>query len=643
MKTTSKKRQKLEERLAGEGKTLSKYQSAILDWVEDGTGHAQVGAVAGSGKTATACFIVECLPCSTYPTAILAFNKHIADELTERLKKPDSGKLPSGLYIGTVHAYGYSILVRSFSGHTFDINEQKYHNLCKSAIEQLIKQRVDYEHLNEAEKARILVPPPNVIDKKEGRKDAADVLKFLKEIVRFSQLTLTPSKDEAALIKMIQHYGIEKPDIAGAMEWAISQVDRILNLGSKEASDFHNIGFEDLIWLPNYWDLEVATKKFLIVDEAQDANAAMQGIYRRMVTGGGRLILLGDERQAIQGFAGSDAHSWQHLKEEFNPTELPLSVCYRCPKSHLELARKIVPQIEYREGAPEGIVEVLHPKDVKDRVAPGDLVICRLTAPLIQLCLKLIIGGIQAKVRGRDLGKSLTALANRAVDDAAYPSSFKSALSGYCDPKIAQLKDNGEEAQAESLEDRKAALFACFDFFGLEVKSLAEFCDRVESLFTDDTAAVILATIHRSKGDEADTVFLLGSNNLPFSHRKSQQEWQIQQEWNLVYVALTRAKKNLYLVPLPPPYKGRNFEESLKDELGGMELPAPEEKPEPSPLEIQFPIKSRIQKTYEDGFVEVGTVFGYKGDLVTFFNDDDYFSFGRLPHISPLPNGAENL
>lgn len=36
--------------------------------------------------------------------------------------------------------------------------------------------------------------------------------------------------------------------------------------------------------------------------------------------------------------------------------ELPLSVCYRCPSSHLALAREFVPHIE-ATGAAEGTIE----------------------------------------------------------------------------------------------------------------------------------------------------------------------------------------------------------------------------------------------------------------------------------------------
>jgi len=153
------------------------------------------------------------------------------------------------------------------------------------------------------------------------------------------------------------------------------------------------------------------------------------------------------------------------------------------------------------------------------------------------------------------------------------------------------LKNNGEESEAESLSDRYLALVTCFKTFGNECQTVDEFCQRIESLFTDDEAAIVLSTIHRAKGDEADRVFLLGTNFLPFLF-KSTNAWQIKQEWNLVYVALTRAKTHLYLVPIA---RNKKEEEQLSQHLdhpwGGMQLPnIPSEDPQELEMEIEpFP------------------------------------------------------
>jgi superfamily I DNA/RNA helicase len=52
--------------------------------------------------------------------------------------------------------------------------------------------------------------------------------------------------------------------------------------------------------------------------------------------------------------------------------------------------------------------------------------------------------------------------------------------------------------------------------------------------------AVILGTIHRSKGLEANNVYIVAPHLLP--HPLAKQSWELQQECNLATVAATRAK-----------------------------------------------------------------------------------------------------
>jgi DNA helicase-2/ATP-dependent DNA helicase PcrA len=56
----------------------------------------------------------------------------------------------------------------------------------------------------------------------------------------------------------------------------------------------------------------------------------------------------------------------------------------------------------------------------------------------------------------------------------------------------------------------------------------------------------LFMTIHKSKGLENNTIFILHPELLP--HPAATQEWQMQQESNLKYVAITRAIENLIWV-----------------------------------------------------------------------------------------------
>jgi len=63
-----------------------------------------------------------------------------------------------------------------------------------------------------------------------------------------------------------------------------------------------------------------------------------------------------------------------------------------------------------------------------------------------------------------------------------------------------------------------------------------------------DTRPLVLSTIHSAKGLEWDTVFVLGlaDGHLPLSYTTSSEE-DVEEERRLLYVAVTRAKKELYL------------------------------------------------------------------------------------------------
>ena len=57
--------------------------------------------------------------------------------------------------------------------------------------------------------------------------------------------------------------------------------------------------------------------------------------------------------------------------------------------------------------------------------------------------------------------------------------------------------------------------------------------------------AIVLSSIHKAKGLEAPRVGILSAHLLP--HPMARQEWSYQQEVNLAYVAITRARRELYI------------------------------------------------------------------------------------------------
>jgi len=303
----------------------STYQSTIFDAVANSNSNLAINAVAGSGKTTT---IVEAARLLEGDVAFLAFNKHIVGELERRL--------PSNVRAMTIHSLGYQALRRQTRRLT--MAEYKHADIVDALLN------------------RTMVGRSAAFKRSVGR------------LVELARLTLTSLNDSDSIGELISHHAISA-QIAEAVEelseidpdgpWSYGQVyDRVVSLstrvvseGIREYRESGKIDFTDMLYLP--YALRIAPQRFstVLVDEAQDLSAAQLAL---VIAAGERIIAVGDPAQAIQGFAGADNRSFANLVERTDAVELPLSVCYRCPTSHLMLAQSIVPHIEAREDAPAG-------------------------------------------------------------------------------------------------------------------------------------------------------------------------------------------------------------------------------------------------------------------------------------------------
>lgn len=255
---------------------------------------------------------------------------------------------------------------------------------------------------------------------------------------------------------------------------------------------------------------------------------------------------------SMYGFTGALSNSLALIEIHLNAKKMPLSICYRCPKKHLELARHVDNnRTEWRDDAPDGVLEFILQKDIDTVVQKGDLILCRLTAPLIGQCIRLIAKGVPAKVLGRNIGKSMISMINQIMDNDAKWEDFVPNMEAYENTQIEKLRKRKDgEYQVEFLRDKVEALAACYKSPLFDTTSESAFRKKIESLFSDDQTPITLCTVHRAKGLEADNVFIINDSSekdcMPLIW-KNQQPWQIEQECNIIYVALTRAKKALYI------------------------------------------------------------------------------------------------
>jgi superfamily I DNA/RNA helicase len=81
---------------------------------------------------------------------------------------------------------------------------------------------------------------------------------------------------------------------------------------------------------------------------------------------------------------------------------------------------------------------------------------------------------------------------------------------------------------------------------GTSPKTVPDLVAHIGVLFTDGRRGVILSTIHKAKGLEAERVYFLDRFLIPSKYARK--GWQREQEQNLLYVALTRSKNFLYFI-----------------------------------------------------------------------------------------------
>jgi superfamily I DNA/RNA helicase len=299
-----------------------------------------------------------------------------------------------------------------------------------------------------------------------------------------------------------------------------------------------------MIWLPVVMDLTVKHYDVLFVDEAQDFNEVQRSLILKACNGG-RMIVVGDPKQAIYGFRGADSGSMDIFRATLAKSSrgvqiFPLSITWRCPSSVVAEANRFFKDYTCREDAPEGKVNV----NASFNPEVGDLVLCRTNAPLVSECFNLIAQGVPAYVLGRDIGFSLKALVKKVTENGSLRiEQFIPQFNAHVAIAKEAFKRADKEKAVQSLEDKAQ----CILHLTGNTSTVQGLLDNIDKIFGDGKKrGVIFSTIHKAKGLEADNVWILKPEIMPHPMAKSLSDKA--QERNLCYVAITRAKKTLNYV-----------------------------------------------------------------------------------------------
>lgn len=272
----------------------------------------------------------------------------------------------------------------------------------------------------------------------------------------------------------------------------------------------------------------------ILVHNCQDISPLQYEIVKKCRTPRGRLVAVGDEKQSIYSFMGSNLDSLHAIKNSPNTIELPLSMTYRCAVNIVDEARKVFPDgIEAAPGAVLGSVDCGSFRDAKD----GDFILCRNNAPLMETFIELLKLGKRCAIMGKDYGDELVYLIDSIKDIWGLEAKLEKLSESLAKKGVKMPTKVPAYAQ---LEEKVHVLLTLYEYFGdLEVVR-----NRIYDIFTDtQSKGVTLSTIHKSKGLEADNVYFLQPDLLPSKYAVT--ELALYAEKCLQFVAITRARKNL--------------------------------------------------------------------------------------------------
>lgn len=483
-------------------------QQAIYDLFHNTNYNIIINAVAGSGKTTT---LMQLLEQINEKALFLAFNKSIQTEIQEKI---DSRGLKMGKAL-TMHALGL-LAIRNWK--TTRINNSKNYELVR-------KLQDDF--------------PEHFGRRKMRWEDKLRASFTLMDMNDVSRMFLTDDYETVVeAMVSIDKSVYEFPGIKEVWEQMLTYRYAAYEENTVE------VDFQDMIFLAAHKNLEIPLEPtYLFIDECQDLNLAQHKMINNFIEQGTirKWVAVGDKNQAIYGFSGASGESFNMFLDKGNVRQMPLDMCYRCPRSVVTEANKVF-NVMMPAKREEGKVREINDVSL---VKNDSMIVCRNTNPLFQLYFKLLAQNKSCYIKGEEVFAQLKNFMKPYDRDTIHDAKRKIR------EKIQHLSMKNDEKSRITMYRMKDS----FKNFNLLVENLCGEFDKVsflvnkmERIFVNMDNAIMLCTIHKSKGMEADVVYILDEHLIPSKYAKSPQ--QVRQEENLKYVARTRAKEELYYLNL---------------------------------------------------------------------------------------------
>ena len=296
-------------------------------------------------------------------------------------------------------------------------------------------------------------------------------------------------------------------------------------------------------------------KSVLVIDEAQDMGdddfRLVQALMRQNEEM--RVIAVGDDDQNIYAFRGSDSKHMQSLVNQEGAKFYEMTDNYRSAKAIVDCANRFVQRIPGRmkhtsirsaTGEEGNVMTLKSLLDAEIKVEGSTAVFTRTNEETMLMAYELEQRGLHATI-----AQSMGGFRFGNLAEVRY---FLKQLDGKNEVTIS--KEKWQEAKRRTLETYASStcLSVMERFFEDFEKThqyyyrsdLREFIfeSNIEDFIAADEKSVFVSTIHKAKGREFDTVYLLS----PIPDGRDVNDMRA------YYVGLTRAKRNLVLVTNPP-------------------------------------------------------------------------------------------
>lgn len=482
--------------------------------------HLFLRATAGSGKTTTLAEAAWHLPVRE-GVCYFAYNRDAVRGVAERL--------PPGIRASTFHAHGRGMVLRARGGRALHIDEGKTLRLVELVLGTDESVTVSRSHV------RALVRAWDQAREALLGEESAD--EDLAALALAADCTLLQGPEHIRLfLTTMKAYSLDDFDQGGDPDFA------------------------DLLWLPLQLGLERGSVLVALVDEGQDLTPLRQRFATHLIglgdgEGEGRLILVFDSDQAIYRYAGARPDALMRLASDIGAQILPLSVSFRCPRSHVRLARRVSSFIEPSPGAALGRVEHVLASGVQ--YSPGETVLCRTNAPLVRLALDLLSQGVKVNLRDTTVLTWLETAAQTVFGVPVPLEQLEQRMAAYEELRTAPYKDAVQDGDRQA----KLAVWRVSDLCDCLLVLAGRAGRRAARVGAQAVVAelrrlfgpsgdVLLTTVHGAKGLEWDRVTILHPERLRLENGDPAEEDAV------TFVALTRCRDRLRLA-----YSEAAFEE----------------------------------------------------------------------------------